>query len=85
MITHVAIIYEGLVYMMPKPKRHHDVIKFICDTLQIDFIGENIQGFGTDKNVFLDRIEAQKHALVCNQVLDVSKLRGQWLFSEDLW
>lgn len=47
--------------------------------------GEYIQGFLTSNNRFVDRKEALEIALYQNQVLDVSKIRGNRLYSEDLY
>ena len=47
--------------------------------------GENEQGFLTSKNRFVSREEALIIALRENQVIDLSKVRGDRLFSEDLY
>ena len=43
------------------------------------------QGFLTNKNRFVDRKEAQIIALREDQVLDKNQLRGDILFSEDIY
>lgn len=43
------------------------------------------QGFLTSKGRFVDRKEALKIALENDQIIDKSKLRGEILFSEDLY
>lgn len=66
--------------------RHDNIIK-----LNYSLGGEtttsknSVQGFLTSKNRFVDRKEALKIALAANQVLDISNLRGEILFSEDLY
>jgi len=47
--------------------------------------GENEQGFLTSKNRFVSREEALEIALKQNQVIDHSQIRGNRLFSEDLY
>lgn len=47
--------------------------------------GENEQGFLTSKNRFVSREEALIIALRENQVIDLSQIRGDRLFSEDLY
>jgi len=47
--------------------------------------GENEQGFLTSKNRFVTREEGLEIALKQNQVIDHSQIRGNRLFSEDLY
>jgi len=47
--------------------------------------GENEQGFLTSKNRFVTREEAFEIALRENQIIDLSQIRGNRLFSEDLY
>ena len=47
--------------------------------------GENEQGFLTSKNRFVTREEALIIALKENQVMDIKEIRGNRLFSEDLY
>ena len=47
--------------------------------------GENEQGFLTSKNRFVSREEALVIALRENQVLDKNEIRGDKLYSEDLY
>ena len=46
---------------------------------------EKIQGFVTTEGRFVGREEALKIALENNQVIDESEIRGDRLFSEDLY
>ncbi len=50
-----------------------------------DNIGEHVQGFLTSKNRFVDRKEALIIALKMNQVKDINDIRGDNLYSEDLY
>ena len=47
--------------------------------------GENEQGFLTSKNRFVSREEALVIALRENQVMNIKEIRGNRLFSEDLY
>ena len=44
-----------------------------------------IQGFLTNKNRFVDRIEGMKIAIESGQVKEGETRKEKWLFSEDLW
>jgi hypothetical protein len=83
-ITHVAIIHEGVLYSLPKPKRHHHVIRVIADAIGGPVTHEE-QGFLDDKGRFLDRKQALAHALENNQVKNPNDIRAGQLFSEDVW
>ena len=47
--------------------------------------GENEEGFLTSKNRFVNREEGLQIALKQNQVIDLKEIRGNRLFSEDLY
>lgn len=79
-ITHVAIKYDDHIFSLPKPNRHHHVIRMIGG-----IPGPNIQGFLDDEGRFLDRKEALQVALAAGQVLNPADIRANQLFSEDLW
>lgn len=86
-ITRVAVRFNGQVYSLPPPNRHHDVIWEIARVENIATVraaGDN-QGFLDDSGRYLTRKEALPVALAAGQVLDVSNVRGKSLFSEDLW
>ncbi len=90
MITHVAIRFEGIVYSLPAPNRHHDVIRKIVEETGVKFVYRNPdtdddQGFLDDTGRFLNRKQALIHALMNDQVKHPSKVRLNMLFSEDLW
>lgn len=83
MITHVAIKYNGRIYSLPAPNRHHHVIRMIGG-----ISGPHIEGFLCDLGLFMDRIAAMRHAMLYDQVLPRTKpgcYKGDELFSEDLW
>lgn len=47
--------------------------------------GDNVQGFLTNKNRFVDREEAAIIALRQNQIIDMHRFNGIDLFSEDIY
>lgn len=87
MITHVAIIYLGKTYSLPKPNRHHHVIRLIAEELGIDHVGQGEQGFLDDTGRFLRRKPALYIALKSGQVIKGKRPSGDLpeLYSEDLW
>ena len=82
MITHVAIRYNGIVWILPPPNRHHDVIRLIGG-----MSGPDVQGFLTHKGKFLNRAEAYEYALKHDQIINRApgSYNGTSLYSEDLW
>lgn len=83
MITHVAIIWKGVTYSLPKPNRHHHIIHEIhLATGDTDIFGD--QGFLDDTGKFLSRADALVHAKACNQLND-RPLWDDWLYSENVW
>ena len=87
MITHVAIKQDGVVYSLPKPMRHHNVIHVMCEECGFDMVSGE-QGFLVEDgrgHMFVNRKEAFEIAFTCDQILDEDKTRGLILFSEDVW
>lgn len=84
MITHVAIVYQGRTYSLPRPFRHHDVIKVIYEATH-EPMGQAEQGFLNDKGQFLRRKPALIEAKRCNQLIPRALCSGGNLFSEDVW
>lgn len=88
MIVAAAIIYDGVVWTLPRPARHHHIIQKHVEETGKSGSGE--QGFVDEHGVFYKRQAATLHALACGQELvvreDRPKLRvGLRLFTEDLW
>lgn len=67
--------------------RHGNCIYTKCSVtgLRDSESGENEQGFLTSKNRFVGREEALLIALKENQVINLDEIRGNRLFSEDLY
>lgn len=77
-----AIKHKGKVYSMPRPYRHCDIVNFICEELNTNFVGSKGQGFITSTGKFVDRKEAEK---IARESLQINKMIGSVLTSEDLW
>jgi hypothetical protein len=88
-ITHVAVIYEGQVWSLPEPFRHHDIIRTIANLTGATSIdcdeSKGCQGFLDASGRYLSRVQALPVALACKQVKDENDICHGMLFSEDLW
>lgn len=84
MITHVAIRVNEKVWALPKPNRHHDVIRLIYDKTGQTQTAECEQGFLDHEGRFLRREPALLYAIACKQ-LNKNPVIGGKLFSENLW
>ena len=86
-ITHVAIRFNGEIYSLPAPNRHHHLIRHIVETTGVDSVDsrEDDQGFLDESGRYLNRRQALYSARVNNQIKDESKVRAKMLTSEDVW
>lgn len=88
MITHVAIRFQGETYSLPKPNRHHDVIRLIVEKTGAKYVDarEDDQGFLIDGERYCRRKPALRVALQCGQCQPgcLGAKLGK-LFSEDVW
>lgn len=85
MIYQAAIKYPELgVVTLPRPARHHDIIRAVHEKHEISTKGSAVQGFITDTDEFVNRKIACQIAYGYNQII---KKHGpkDLLFSEDLW
>lgn len=86
-LTHVAIRFRDKVWSLPRPYRHHHVIRMIC---WLDPDVDHVDGHGDDQG-FLDatgRYLTRKQAFVSaseNDQIKNGKIIGGVLTSEDLW
>ena len=88
MITHVAIRFQGKVWSLPAPNRHHDVIRLIVAETGIKTVDarDDDQGFLIDGEQYARRRPALFHAERCNQLKPgCMGARLGALFSEDVW
>ena len=86
-ITHVAIRFQGVVYSLPAPNRHHHIISDIVKKTGVSYVdsrGED-QGFLDESGQYLNRKQALVSALLFNQIKDPSRVRCNMLTSEDVW
>jgi len=87
-IETAACVYKGTVYTLPRPARHHTVMRHIWDTVNNDaFIGPAAQGFVTSRGRFVNRRRALRIVKAAGQPqIDHPALNvGGRLYSEDLW
>lgn len=99
MIVAAAIRIDKLICSLPRPYRHHDILRGINGLYEDrnryrgTFESET-QGFIDHDGNFLNRTEAYDHCIECGQILvrrnailksDPNCYNGIELFSEDLW
>jgi len=84
-ILGVAIVYKGQMFALPKPYRHHNVIRFMWEFCHIRPVVGEMQGFYDDKGRFLTREEAYKLAKMNGQLVSKTEHGLHKLFSEDIW
>jgi hypothetical protein len=83
-IIQAAIRKDGIVYTMPPPARHNNILH-LCEELTTSglVMARGDQGFVTNTGRFVDRIEAASIAIAAKQIEEL-----KWppsLYSEDLW
>lgn len=82
-IVAAAIKQGNMVCSVPKPGRHHDVIREMARSgVPIPIVGE--QGFLTSEGHFVGRKKAKDIATLAGQILAKHGNHEQ-LFSEDVW
>lgn len=83
MIATAAIQYEGMIFSLPRPNRHHNIMHQMT-YLGIPMIGRE-QGFLTSEGEFVERLEALEIAKAAGQNPKMANAPYLGLFSEDLW
>jgi len=87
-ITHVAIRWQGKVYSLPAPNRHHDVIRLIVETTGATHVDarDDDQGFLDATGRYLRRAPALISAMINSQLFPgcLGMKLGR-LYSEDVW
>lgn len=79
-------IDDGRIFTVPRPGRHHDVIKEIRASGYTGPVGSWRQGFINEHGVFLSRKEALAVVLTSGELsLEDCHAPRTGLFSEDLW
>lgn len=88
-ITHVAILYEGKVWALPRPNRHHHIIQAMFKETGRGIAGPDIQGFVTNTGRFLNRADAfilaSRNGQLDRSWHPQNSYNGDRLYSEDLW
>lgn len=82
-IKEAAILYKGVVYSLPRPKRHHHIIKHIVKCTRHKRVF-GVQGFITDYGFFVNRFVGKSIAIKCGQLIARAG-SSKRLYSEDLW
>ena len=77
---------KGLIVALPPPNRHHNIIRYICETFDVETVDSSYeQGFVTSTGRFVDRKEAVDIAVAAGQTTHHEWGPRTLLFSEDLW
>lgn len=77
---------DGTVWTLPRPARHHDIIKHIRENGCTGFVSGDRQGFILSDGRFVRRKPALNVARRNGQVkIEECHAPGIGLFSEDLW
>lgn len=85
LITSAAIMgHDLIVYSLPPPNRHHDIIRYMVETFKhpTPIMGE--QGFIADYTLFVNRKDALDIAKKSGQILPGKGIHRE-LYTEDLW
>lgn len=82
-IETAAILFKGIIFTLPRPARHHDVMRLVWETYGDEVIGSETQGFVTSTGRFVRREPAVRIAKKARQI-EAPKFPPK-LYSEDLW
>ena len=82
-VAAIRDVATGLVFSLPKPKRHHDILHAAAALHRP--LKQHEQGFLTSFGRYVDRVEAANLALTAKQVRDHVLISPPHLYSEDLW
>ncbi len=78
----------GLVFSLPRPARHHNILHAMKECGHDTTHGANEQGFLTNEGRFVWRERAKDIAKAADQILPPSaqsEYQRRELFSEDVW
>ena len=84
-IEAAAIMFEGKLYTLPRPNRHHNIIHLIYNETGKQVPGDATQGFVTSSGRFATRYQAHRIAHKAKQPCKRPISHGSELYSEDLW
>lgn len=83
-VTNAAIQLNEVVYKVPIPGRHHDVIREMATIHKLPTPIRGTQGFVLSDGTFASRIKARQVAFEAGQILEgCGKFKE--LYSEDVW
>jgi hypothetical protein len=80
-IATAAVRRDGLIFSIPRPGRHHDIIPLAVQAGAKAPIRQGEQGFLTSEGDFVDRRWAAQIAFQAGQIIELKAK----LYSEDLW
>ena len=84
-IDRAAIFYNGVIYAVPRPGRHHTVIAMMAgEGLPNEAMALSNQGFVTSTGRFVDRYEGARIARSAGQIIR-EPTPPDMLTSEDVW
>ena len=84
-IDRAAIFYNGVIYAVPRPGRHHTVIAMMANEgLPNEAMALPNQGFVTSTGRFVDRYEGARIARAAGQIIR-EPTPPDMLTSEDVW
>lgn len=84
-IERAAIFYNDTIYSVPRPGRHHTVIKMMYDDgFPTEAMALKNQGFVTSAGRFVDRYEGARVARAAGQIIR-EPTPPDMLTSEDVW
>jgi hypothetical protein len=83
-VERAAIKLGDRVFHVPRPGRHHDVIRSMVQRHGVKPPVCGVQGFMLTDHTFVDRMDALRIALDCGQV-ERHKARSMGLDSADVW
>jgi hypothetical protein len=75
---------EGLVHTLPRPARHHDVVRLLAESFDHPGRGTDEQGFLLSDGSFCRRRRARFVAEEAGQLLPRASDLAE-LYSEDVW
>lgn len=96
-VTHVAIKFQGRIWSLPRPYRHHHVLRVIFwlvqefgeytnETIKRDVGGGDSQGFLDSTGAYLTRKQAMVVAMANGQITKPGHPTiADTLYSEDVW
>lgn len=84
-IAAAAVYYDGLIYSIDAPARHHHILRaMVKHDVDDAAMSPRYQGFVTNTGRFVDRYEAAKIARAANQLIRQPTPKDM-LTSEDVW